>query len=62
MKPDNEYSAQRYCKSCKAQTNMYIRLEEWKVFLTCHSCNASYELERYRLRDFPLAIPSGKPE
>ena len=47
MKPDNEYNAERHCKLCKVQTKVHITLEEWRVLVTCHSCNASYELPRY---------------
>lgn len=47
MNPDAEYNAQRFCRYCKVQTKVHITLKEWRVLVTCDSCNASYELNRF---------------
>jgi hypothetical protein len=49
-KPDANpgYTGLRYCRLCQAQVKMHIRMEKYRILVTCHGgCNSSYELPRY---------------
>ena len=48
MNPDAEYTATRYCRFCKIETRVQIRVDEWTVIVTCSGgCKATYEVNRY---------------
>jgi hypothetical protein len=47
VNPVAGYGAQRWCHVCKMQSKVHITLEQWVVLVTCESCNACYELERF---------------
>jgi len=48
VSPDAGYTAKRRCRFCKADTQMHITVEQWRILVSCRECNASYELERFQ--------------
>jgi hypothetical protein len=47
MDPIAEYNARRYCKGCRKETSVHIRVEPLTICVTCSECKSERELLRF---------------